>query len=342
MKGLVNIFVCALLVASLISCDHKELCYDHEPHALKYHVTVNASYEQQWQYTYGDSPDWKSAWPENLTFSYENLCPAIPEGLRVLSFGENDKQEMKNMPAAGGIISFTEGTYSLLFYNNDTEYIVFDNTDSFATAKATTRTKTRSTYFGNSYSGTKNEKTVSAPDMLYGNYIENYTPEKDVVAREMDVVMHPLVFTYVIQYEFDYGLQHVALARGALAGMAESVYLNSGQTSSDIATILYDCTIVEYGAQAVVNSFGIPDYPNGNYTRAGDRYSLNLEVCLKNGVIKSFDFDVTDQVAEQPHGGIITVTGLKISDEESKQGSSGFDVDLNDWGEFEDILLPLI
>lgn len=177
--------------------------------------------------------------------------------------------------------------------------------------------------------------------MLYGNYMEKYTPEKVVVAPDMDITMHPLVFTYVIKYEFEHGLQYVALARGALAGMAESVYLNSGKTSAAVATVLYDCTLEEYGAQACVNSFGIPNYPNENYSRSENVYALNLEVRLKNGIIRNFDFDVTEQVAQQPHGGIITVSGIKISDEDGKHGSSGFDVDVNEWGEFEDIEIPL-
>lgn len=339
---LFNIYVlCAILIASLVSCEHKEFCYDHDPHALKYHVNVKASYEQEWQYTYGNATDWKAEWPDSLPMSYEDLRPGIPEGLRILSFDETGRQEMKNMPASGGILSLSEGTFSLLFYNNDTEYIVFDKLESFTTARASTRTRTRSSYMGNSYSQTKNEKTVSAPDMLYGNYLEKYTPEKVVVAPDMDITMHPLVFTYVIRYEFEHGLQYVALARGALAGMAESVYLNSGQTSAAVATVLYDCTLEEYGAQACVNSFGIPNYPNGNYARSENVYALNLEVRLKNGIIRNFDFDVTEQVAQQPHGGIITVSGIKISDEDGKHGSSGFDVDVNEWGEFEDIEIPL-
>ena len=62
---------------------------------------------------------------------------------------------------------------------------------------------------------------------------------------------------------------------------------------------------------------------------------------MKNGKIKSFDFDVTDQVEVQPQGGVIVVSGIEISDEEGESGGSGFDVDIDDWGEYEDIELPL-
>lgn len=65
--------------------------------------------------------------------------------------------------------------------------------------------------------------------MLYGNYMENYTAERKIEADELPVTMHPLVFTYLVRYEFSHGLEYVALARGALAGMAGAVWLNSGQ-----------------------------------------------------------------------------------------------------------------
>lgn len=55
----------------------------------------------------------------------------------------------------------------------------------------------------------------------------------------------------------------------------------------------------------------------------------------------SFDFDVTDQVAAQPQGGVIVVRDIEIPDEKGMEGGSGFDVDIDDWGEYEDVELPL-
>jgi len=75
-----------------------------------------------------------------------------------------------------------------------------------------------------------------------------------------------------------------------------------------------------------VKSFGIPDYPGDHYgdgTRTTERsYHLNLEVRLHNGAMKTFEFDVTDQVKAQPRGGVIIVSdGLVITDEEGAAGS---------------------
>ena len=53
------------------------------------------------------------------------------------------------------------------------------------------------------------------------------------------------------------------------------------------------------------------------------------------------EFDVTDQVNAQPHGGVIVVKDLSIPEELGQQGSGAFDVEVDDWGEYENVELPL-
>lgn len=331
------------ILALFPSCEHKDLCFDHLEHAMKTQVLVETEYEREWQWTYDGGTDWASypAWQETFGMEYDDLRPAIPGGLRVQVYNGDGSNNIVNIAPGGGIVHMAEGEHSLLFYNNDTEYIVFDDMQSYVTARATTRTRTRSSYTGNSYMENRDEHTVNSPDMLYGNYMESYTAWRAQEPEELPLTMHPLVFTYLIRYEFRQGLQYVALARGALAGMAESVYLNSGRTSGKEATVLFDCTPEPFGVQALVRSFGVPDFPNGHYARTERKYALNLEVRLKNGKRKSFDFDVTGQVKAQPRGGVIIVRDIEIPDSEGTEGGSGFDVDVDDWGEYEDIELPL-
>lgn len=330
----------AVALFMLSSCEHKDLCFDHDEHALKYIANVQATYELEWEYTY-DGTDWRASWPEAFDMSYESLKPHKPEGLRVVTYNNGLTPEIANRPPEGGEIWFRPGTHSLLFYNNDTEYIIFDDLDRYAYAKATTRSRSRATYAGNKYysSPSRAENTVNPPDILFAHYIATYTPPHTTDATPLPVTMRPLVFTYLVRYEFSKGLENVTLARGALAGMAEAVYLTSGRTSAEDATILYDCTLKSTGVQAEVRSFGIPDFPNDHYTRSTRRYALNLEVMLKNGKILDFDFDVTDQVAAQPKGGVITVSGIEIPEEALAGEGSGFQVDVSDWGEWQDINL---
>lgn len=336
------IFMVISALALLTSCVHKELCYHHRDHAHKYHVEIIADYRYDWEEWYG-GPKWEENWPEGY-MPYDDLRPGKPGGLRVVNYNLADSYNLHNIGADGGVVNLYEGPNNILLYNNDTEYIIFSRhkEGSKATTRATTRTRTRASYIGSKYTN-PGEETMTPPDMLYANYISEYNPVKVVDPTPLEVTLQPLVYTYKVRYEFEKGLEYAAITRGALSGMARSVTMDTGETSVEAATLMYDCEITEYGARALVTTFGIPDFPNANYpTKTEDRkHGLNLEVLMRNGKTINFDFDVTDQVLAQPHGGVIVVSGIVIEDDLGTSGSGGFDVEVNDWGEYEDIVLPL-
>lgn len=338
-----KILILFLLIAAVSSCEHKDLCLYHHDHAFQYHVMIEADYRLEWEENMTDYMDWESNWPDNYV-EYDSLRPDKPIGLRVVNYPHSipGGHKTSNVAADGGVVYFSEGTHDILFYNNDTEYILMASTEKFATSRATTSTRTRTTYKGNPFATKSGEEiTVNPPDMLYGNFINGYQAQRLEEPDLLKVTLHPLVFTYKIRFEFKSGLEYVSLARGTLAGMARSVNMSTGYTSSEIATILYDCEIKDYGVGAYVNSFGIPGYPNTNYTKAGNVYAVNLECRMKNGKIKSFDFDVTEQVERQPHGGVIIIKDLVVTETEGSTSSGSFDVTVSDWGEYKDIELPL-
>ena len=157
----------------------------------------------------------------------------------------------------------------------------------------------------------------------------------------MDVTMHPLVYTYLIRFEVSKGAEHVAQAKGALAGMARGVQMHDGRTTKDVATVMFDCQIVDssFGVMATVKTFGVPDYPNPNYTRGERKYGVALEMLLKNGNFQQHDFDVTEQVENQPTGGIIVIKGIEI--DETRDESKGFIIGVDGWGDVVDVPLPL-
>lgn len=328
-----------VLIVALTSCIHKDLCVDHIEHAHRYHINVIADYRYDWEECFG-GPNWEAEWPEGY-LPYDDLRPGDPSGLRVVAYNEEGDHNIHNIKPNGGIVSLYEGYNDLLFYNNDTEYIIFSRTDNGVTTRATTRTRTRATYLGNQYA-MEGEPTLTPPDMLYANYFEDYLAVKTVEPKDVYVTLQPLVYSYKIRYEFSEGLKYVALTRGALSGMAASVTLNTGETSEESATLLYDCEVTDYGARAIVNTFGVPAFPHPNYpTRTEYTHGLSLEVLMRNGKTVIFEFDVTDQVQQQPHGGVIVVKDIKITEEQGMQGSGAFDVVVDDWGPYEDVPLPL-
>ena len=333
----------AVVWVMLLSGCRKELCYDHEHHTERVEYMLALSYDIEWEYNLESHIEWEQYWNEDFGITYDSIRPQKPEGVRVHIYNEDDQSEIvRNIDEEGATIHFTEeGHYAVLLHNNDTEYIVYEGMNSFASAYATTRGVTRSTYLGNTFMGSKGESdetTVNPPDMLFGAYLDSIWVEKSTEVDTLSVTLHPLVFTYLVRYEIAEGAEYVALARGALAGMAKGVNLGNGRTSAEEATVLYDATVTDFGAQALVKSFGVPDYPNPNYSRNPHQYGLNLEVRLKDGSFQQFDFDITEQVEKQPHGGVIVVNGIKI---EPPVGEGGFDIGVEGWGNVIDIPLPL-
>lgn len=335
----------ALGIAMLLAgCDHKDLCFTHPEHATRCHTRIEVSYNLRWEFPGPDGPDWSIDWPDYLGISYASLIPAKPEGVRVNAYDDRGAITARHLPADGGIVDLTPGDNSLLIYNDDTEFIIFDNLTNTVSAKATTRARSRAGFHGNILDpegGDEDENTVSPPDPLFGHYVERYTQERLSVAPTLPVMLQPLVYTYLVRYRFSRGAEYIGLARGAMSGMAASVYLIDGHTGPDRATVLYDCTVGDGVVVAEVRTFGIPNYPNTDYSRGSAFYGLTLEVRLKNGKMLSFSHDVSEVVARQPHGGVILIDGLEISDEAGSESGSGFDVEVEGWGEYEDVKVEL-
>lgn len=335
----------SLLIPFLTSCDHKELCWDHWDHAARHQVNFQAEWDRTWEYTH-DGVNWQNEW-HNYDFSrnYEDLLHEKGSGIRSQVYTDGHDNDLQNHPADGGIVYMTPGEHQILFYNNDTEYIVFNDISLLVNASATTRTRSRSSYHGNTkapqYETRAEEVTVNPPDPLFAKYIESYTAEKSIEPPTENITLRPLVFRYLIRYHFKSGAEYVMLARGALAGMAGSVFLTDGHTDAEPVTVLFDAETEMWGVEAVVNTFGVPNFPNPDYTRA-EFYGLNLEVRLRNGYILNYDFDITEQIARQPRGGVIEVYDIEIPEDVANEEDKGaFGVAIDDWGEYEDISFDL-
>lgn len=337
-----NIIPVALLALTLLSgCQRTELCYDHYPKA-----SLTFDWEQEWERDYGKShlTNWDA---DYHGFNYDFLRPATPEWVNLVKYRDNFSDgEHYFTPDGGDIVLKEEGDHSFLLYNGDTEYIVLSDVASVsdARASATPRSRTSISYLQERHPGARSS---NPPDILYASYIENVPKVGVHQTLPLHIRMQPLVYTYVIRYEFEYGISNVALARGGLGGMAESVYLRDGRTSEDPIIILYDCEVKDFGCEVHVRSFGVPGFPDEYYGRSADDvsdrpFTLNLEVLLTNGKILEFNYDVADQLKSQPRGGVITVKGIRIEDEENSKpiGSGSFDVNLDGWGH-EDVDFPL-
>lgn len=192
--------VTGLVLSGLVTLSsgcRKELCYNHDEHAYSVKVDVTATWEREWERDHGRG--WKNTWEGrgwNNWMTYDDLRPEVPGGIRAVVYDpDGNRHDERNLAAEGGRLAMTEGRHSILFYNNNTEYIVFNDLTSSATATATTRTRTRAG-FSELH---KDERTVGQPDMLYGSYLGEYEAKPGYEAVSLPVELRPLVYTYVVR-----------------------------------------------------------------------------------------------------------------------------------------------
>lgn len=328
-----------VILPMLVSC-RQELCYDHFPT-----LEVMFDWETEWERDYGMNHP-KSWDAEYYGYNYDDIRPELPEWVNMIRYFEDGSHEEHYLSLEGGKYTVEVGRESsMLLYNGDTEYVVVSDVASLSEARAMATTRTRAgAAMQPLYDAHKGSRTTNPPDVIYSAYIGEVPGIYNHENRFYGVKMQPLVYTYIIMYEFEYGIHNVALARGAIGGMAEAVYLRTGVTSEETSIILFDCDINSHGCIAKVHSFGAPGFPDVYYGRSTTdtrerKYTLNLEVRLRNGKTVDFNYDVTDQMKDQPRGGIIKIKGLRIEDDPDPP-SSAFEVEVTDWddnGEIVDI-----
>lgn len=320
-----------------------ELCYEHYPS-----IDLNFAWELEWERDYGCNH--YATWdPEQHHYEYDELRPSMPEWIKMTRYFNDGRTSERFFTPEGDRFEVAENEdCSILFYNGDTEYVIFSDMASLHDVRASATTRTRSSSsLQDMQELHQASRTTNPPDVIYAAYIDNVAGVQNHEVRHLPIKMQPLVYTYLVSYEFEEGIEHVALARGALGGMAEGVYLRTGVTTDETSIILFDCGLDSKGCRSKVRSFGIPGFPDSYFGRAGRSepgpFTLNLEVKLKNDKTVNFNFDVTDQIKNQPRGGVIRVSGLKVEmDENEPTSSAGFQVDVSDWTDNVEIIdLPI-
>lgn len=339
------ILAIALVMSVICVSCRQELCYDHYPS-----MDITFSWEQEWERDYGMNH--YATWdPRRHRYEYEELRPDVPEWVKMVRYFDGDRlSENFSSPDGKRLEVDEEDDFSLLFYNGDTEYIILSDMASLNDVRATATTRTRS---GSSLQAMQElyhvTRTTNSPDVIYSAYMEHVSGFKSHEVKPMPVKMQPLVFTYLVTFEFEQGIEHVSLARGALGGMADGVYLRTGVTTDETSIILFDCTIHEDACRCQVRSFGIPGFPDSYFGRGAPSYmqrpyTLKLELKLKSGKSVEFDYDISDQIKNQPRGGVIKVGGIRVEDDEGPGAtqSGGFSVDVSGWNDdIEEIDLPI-
>lgn len=306
----------ALLATLLLtSCTTDELCYSH-PHEGNTYVKFDTS----------DVPD--------------NHC----KDFRLWVYSADESEYVPfDLTRSGGSINIIRNEYRLLAHNNDTEWVTFKNHSGYDTHSVTTNDcdilyplkdgKGRATS-NSELLPVPGERVALEPEPVYSAGVEKIaiTPGDTI-----NLKLSSRYNLYSVEFRNTGSLKDVAQMSAAISGMAESVYLSSGNLSAETVTIPFSVTAGD-DDNSIVGTF----HTFGHNESATTPHRIALYLIMKSG--KQYKFTSGDHldVSEQVHNSSdknnlrIIVSGIEIpGDNEIGGGESGggWDVGLDDWDE---------
>lgn len=341
MKRSIHYIICMLAVVILSACEHKELCEIH-PHVKTVRVVFD------WQ----DAPD------------------ANPEGMCVffypVSGGSPYRADFRGRE--GGEIQLQDGEYRVLCYNNDTEAVLYRNTDIFDRHEGYTREGNLfESIYGNASQhtprtqGTEEQPVVISPDMMWGctasdvvisdkgiEYLSlslaaSRAGEYNITRSAEQVITlypHEQVCTYTYEVRNIKYLKHVTQVCGSISGMSGNLFFASEELGAKSVTIPF--AAASDGVSSITGEF----YTFGHHEENADPHHMTFYIWMDDGAKYAYGidagdkFNVTEQIhtAENKRHVHIIIEGLDLP--QPIENGGGFDVSVDDWDIVEeDIIL---
>lgn len=363
------VFVALLLTSIITGCQRKDL-YLAQRGMLSIDVSV---YDIQLDLLWGTDwkTQWQYLWDESL---YGPIGYTEPTGVRANVYAINEasqriKYTTRNLPKEGGQVSLTTNqTYDMVFFNNDTEYILF-STDDSTYYYAITRGNTKASY-------TRSYASYNQPDQLFGTYLHDLyvtddpeayrvetTPDGSLIyVFDVDASLTPYTYIYLCQVmllnnEDDAGKRINGAEGVTISGLAGGVDLFTRTTdSTHIVSITQDDikplqenrdltlpngTNVEADIFAArIMTWGLPGINPMEHTRTPiltkDSVHMAVGLKLRNGTVYPLQQNITEQMQQHPTGGVITlvIDAAEIPDSiigEKPKPGGGFDASVDNW-----------
>lgn len=302
----VVLWAAALMMLSLSSCEHRELCYDHT-HGLELRVDF----------------DW-------------SLAPdAAPRTMVVYLFPKDGglplRYEMADVRSS--VIRVAAGSYDAVAFNGDTETLrerglTYDDFAVTTDEQEILAPMSRQTPLSDPPRADEapDEPVRTAPETLWSDCVENIVL---LPARADQVVeFSPVESTvrYHITFENVRNLSRATSYSAALTSMCESYTPSRRSPSGRDVTVPLSLTAVDDNTlEGMVTLFGhCPDSSHGNV----NRHILTVYTSDRH----YFHFDVTGQIhsAENPHEIDITIDNLVLP-EPPEEPESGMSPTVSDW-----------
>ena len=301
-----------LAIVALVSCTHKELCYDH-PHITNVNVEFNWTEE-----------------PEK-----------VPESMSVYFYKDGSSDEplrFEFTDQTGGRIRLTPGTYHAVSVNSDErnhQVVDINEYDSFYVTTKEAASITGLSTFGVTpqnlpkAKAAVEERIVAEPKNVW------YSNARDIVIGDGEdhsvaLDIRPQLATYRIEIKNASNLKWVYGVSATMSGLVGGLHIGTGQLSEERVTIPFEAqwNKEENMVTGSFTTFGhCPTKTNKHY--------LKVYAVLADGSYWDFTYDVTDIVHNAPDENMIVIEldGLPIPKPVANGG--GFKPTVGEWNSIE-------
>ena len=312
MKKILFYLFAALAAVTAVSCEHKDLCYDHTH-------TVNV----------------------RVVFDWRNAPDAAPETMSLYLFPKTGGEPLRYefTDRRGGTISVPFGAYDALGLNSDTETLLFRNIGFSGTFEVYTREANLLSALGvraddaPRAEGAQDERAVAQPDLLWCDSAKEIELKQSAAGRTITLYPAVTVRNYTVEIRDAENLKYVTGLSGSLSGMAGGLLVDAKEPTSDAATLPFAAAAeTETSITGGLRTFGP--------CAAGDAHKLVIYAVLGNGEKWYYTYDVTEQVrqAPDPYNVRIVLDGLPLP--KPLDNGGGFRPGVDGWNEvYIDIIL---
>lgn len=331
MKLCLKLIPIAAIIATLSSCEKRELCYDHSH-------TVDLDVRYDWSLAPDASPESMSLY----MFPYSESSNTTGKGQRYEIIGMD-----------GETIRVNAGEYSAITFNSDQDglkYLGLDSEGQFEIA----------TIDGNllgdlgSMSGTNNsdipraegtedQRVARQPPMMWAHYIPRITifpqdPDDTAPNQAIEFNPQPIVDTYKIHLTNIVNLRILQSVSAAITGMASGTKVRHAftgrsnvlsRTSTEVATIPFDLVInkSDNSISGEMTTFG--------HCADGDthkHYLMIYAILIDNS--KAFiNIDISDKINSTDNNLTHDISIDRITIPEPDNDPGGFNPSVDDWGD---------
>lgn len=257
----VTLYLLLLVVSTFTSCTRKDLFLRIDQSEIRININ-DIRLDMLW------GIDWRTSmlynWDEQV---HGRLGYTEPEWIRATIYDLNSADFTRtgsfnrNFTKAGGRVSLTAGQwYDMLFYNADTEYVIFGQNDLNSDYMATTRSTSLNVYTrateDNMQLPSRSYADFNQPDELFGSFIDDMQVSEDpdhyeqtidslgniVNVFNIETALQPYTFIYLIQVvvmnnQDEKGTRIVGGQGMTVTGLAKGVELFSRRTNSEVVSV---------------------------------------------------------------------------------------------------------